>query len=114
VSDTNIIYHIANANQWAKSLEAGAYEGDTLKTEGFIHFSFDHQVLATANRHYHGVRGLVLLKVNTSKLSPELKYELAPIGETFPHLYGPLNLDAVEKVFDFSPDAAGNFVKLPF
>jgi uncharacterized protein (DUF952 family) len=114
VSDTKVIYHIANGGQWAKSLEAGAYAGDTLETEGFIHFSFDHQVLATANRHYHGVTGLVLLRVNPAKLSAELKYEVAPIGDTFPHLYGALNLDAVEKVFEFLPDASGDFVKLPF
>jgi len=114
VSDINVIYHIANADQWAKSLEAGTYAGDTLEKEGFIHFSFDHQILATANRHYHGVKGLVLLRVVPEKLSPVLKYELAPIGETFPHLYGPLNLDAVDKVFEFTPDESGDFVKLPF
>jgi uncharacterized protein (DUF952 family) len=114
VSDIKTIYHIANADQWARSLEAGSYSGDTLEKEGFIHFSFDHQILATANRHYHGVKGLVLLRVIPGKLSPELKYEVAPIGETFPHLYGPLNLDAVDKVFEFTPNESGDFVKLPF
>lgn len=114
MGEEKTIYHIVSNDLWIKSLEQGEYRGDTLDTEGFIHFSLVNQVLATANRHYHGVKGLVLLQVNSERLSSELKYEAAPWGESFPHLYGALNLDAVTSVFDFIPDANGDFVKLPF
>ncbi len=114
MTEPSVIFHITSADLWAKSLEAGCYKGETLDTEGFIHFSLENQVLATANRYYRGVTGLVLLRVNPAKLSAELKYELATIGETFPHLYGPLNLEAVEKVYEFNPDASGDFSQLPF
>ena len=114
MTEPSVIFHITSTDLWAKSLEAGCYRGETLDTEGFIHFSLENQVLATANRYYRGVTGLVLLRVNTDKLSAELKYELATIGETFPHLYGPLNLEAVEKVYEFNPDASGDFCQLPF
>jgi uncharacterized protein (DUF952 family) len=30
-------------------------------------------------------------------------------GELFPHIYGPLNLDAVIKVVAFEPDTDGKF-----
>jgi uncharacterized protein (DUF952 family) len=36
------------------------------------------------------------LVIDAHKLTSELKYELAPsIHENFPHVYGPINLDAV-------------------
>ncbi len=114
MTETSDIYHITLADLWAKSLEAGCYKGETLDTEGFIHFSMENQVVATANRYYRGVKGLVLLRVNPVKLSAELKYEKSTNGETYPHLYGPLNLEAVEKVFEFNPDPSGDFSQLPF
>lgn len=113
MNESKIIYHIASADLWRKSLESGEYAGDSLEKEGFIHFSLKEQVLPTANRHYHGTSGLVLLQVNVDRLSAGLKYEKSPLGETFPHLYGPLNLDAVEKVFEFVPAANGDFVEMP-
>ncbi len=91
----------------------GEYKCESLENEGFIHFSLVNQVLETANRHYHATNGLVLLKINVERLSTTLKFETAPWGESFPHLYGPLNLDAVEKVFEFTPDSNGDFVEMP-
>jgi uncharacterized protein (DUF952 family) len=60
---------------------------------------------------------LVLLVVDP-ELAAELRWEppvhpatgeSEPGSEKFPHLYGPLNLDAVVKVPDFAPDANGLF-----
>jgi uncharacterized protein (DUF952 family) len=113
MTETKKVFHITTPEQWVKSLEIGQYVSETFDQEGFIHFSLENQVLATANRHYHGVTGLILLRIETTRLSAKLKYEMAPSGEEFPHLYGPLNLDAVEKVFDFPPSSNGDFVEMP-
>lgn len=107
------IYHIAENVHWAKGLEQGEYRCPSLESEGFIHFSTVDQVIATANRHYHGVSGLLLVTIFADKLTARLKYENVPTGEYFPHLYGPLNLDAVEKVRAFEPDANGDFLAMP-
>jgi uncharacterized protein (DUF952 family) len=107
------IYHIAEGEQWQKCLEVGEYVCPSLAAEGFIHCSKAEQVLATANRYYHGVQGLVLIEINPKKLSANLKYESGHINEFFPHIYGPLNLDAVEKVLAFLPDANGEFTRMP-
>jgi uncharacterized protein (DUF952 family) len=113
VNEEKIIYHIASGELWKNSLEIGEYVCASLKQEGFIHFSLASQVLTTANRHYHGVTGLVLLQVDVERLSAKVKYEMAPTGESFPHLFGPLNLDAVERVFEFSPASNGDFIEMP-
>jgi uncharacterized protein (DUF952 family) len=42
------------------------------------------------------VGDLILLVINTNLLQHEWKYELAPsVNEEFPHIFGPINIDAV-------------------
>jgi uncharacterized protein (DUF952 family) len=113
VQPDEMIYHIASKQAWESALTAGQYAIDTLEKEGFIHFSEKRQVVATANRYYQRNTGLLLLQVSVKRLAAELKYEAAPSGELFPHLYGPLNLEAVEKVYPFEPESNGEFVSLP-
>ena len=104
-----MIFHITAQSAWQVAQAEGTYQAPSLKTEGFIHFSTESQVVATANRFYRGKTDLVLLSVEPSRLKPELRYEDTASHGTFPHLYGPLNLDAVVDVRLFSPDADGQF-----
>jgi uncharacterized protein (DUF952 family) len=48
--------------------------------------------------------------VNARLVKTELKFEEVPNVGTFPHVYGALNLDAVERVIDFEPNLDGKFV----
>ena len=104
-----MILHITSREKWDAAQRAGVYRGDTLDTEGFIHCSEIGQVVASANRFYPDQHGLVLLCIEPSLLHSELRYELASNGEQFPHIYGPLNPDAVTKVVALEPDADGRF-----
>lgn len=72
---------------------------ESLQTEGFVHCSTREQLLATAERYFRGVEGLRVLLLDPARLQAELRYE-PPSGpgspdELFPHLYGPINPDAV-------------------
>lgn len=107
-----MIYHITNKKDWEESIAKGEYSGDTLATQGFIHNSTLEQVLEIANSRFVGRTDLVLLQIEESKVKPELKFELAKNGQEYPHIFGPLNCDAVVKVFDFKPESDGSF-KLP-
>ncbi len=67
-------------------------------------------MLGVANTLYHGRRDLVLLVVDVTRLHAPLRYEdCYAAGQAYPHLYGPLNLDAVIAVYDFTPQADGTF-----
>ena len=93
-----MIYHVTKKSDWEKALLAGSYEAASLKTEGFIHNSTQAQVAGVLARYYKNENDLVLLHIDESKLSAQLKYELAPsVNEEFPHIFGPINLDAVFK-----------------
>jgi uncharacterized protein (DUF952 family) len=103
------IYHITTAAAWEAAQAAGAYRADSLAREGFIHLSTGAQLLRTASRFYAGQAGLLLLAVDEGRLAAELRYEEGEPGELFPHLYGPLNLDAVVGAHPFPPERDGTF-----
>jgi uncharacterized protein (DUF952 family) len=93
-----MIYHVTTKENWDEALSAGFYEAPSLHTEGFIHNSKASQVQAVLERYYVGQTNLVLLHIEETKLTAELKYELAPsINEEFPHIFGVINLDAIVK-----------------
>jgi sulfopyruvate decarboxylase subunit beta len=102
------ILHITRREQWVEAKREGYYKGDTLGSQGFIHFSKPHQVEEVANFLFEGQKDLVLLLVDTSKVQAEIRYETVG-NEVFPHLYGPLNIDAIIEVLDLVPDDAGKF-----
>lgn len=93
-----MIYHVTRKSDWEKALLLGRYEAASLHTEGFIHNSTSGQVAGVLDRYYRDEKDLLLLHIDETKLTAPLRYELAlSINEMFPHLFGPLNLDAVIK-----------------
>jgi uncharacterized protein (DUF952 family) len=80
-------------------LQQGFYEAASLHIEGFIHCSKAEQIAGVLERYYKGKTDLVKLVIDTSKLINELVYEVAPsVNQEFPHIYGPINLNAVFEV----------------
>ena len=94
-----MIYHVTTKSQWEEALSKGFYEVESLQKEGFIHMSKVDQVEGVLNRYYQNVPHLVLLHVEETKVTAEIKFELSPsVNQEFPHVFGPINIDAVVKV----------------
>jgi len=94
-----MIYHITTKLEWEEAQRIGMYEADSLQKEGFIHMSHEHQIAGVLSRYFQGKTALVKLSVDETKLISEIKNELSPsLQETFPHVYGAINLDAVVDV----------------
>lgn len=91
----NLIYHVVEASEWAEQESLTIYRASSLDTEGFIHLSTKEQVPGVLDRYYRNVPNLLLLHVDADKLVHELRYEKATNNELFPHIYGPINKDAV-------------------
>jgi uncharacterized protein (DUF952 family) len=93
-----MIYHVVSGPNWQKAIEQGFYEAASLAAEGFIHASKAEQVQGVLARYYNGQTDLLLLHIDETKLKAPLSFELATsVNESFPHIYGRLNLDAVIK-----------------
>lgn len=109
-----IVLHIAHRDMWEAAAPGGQYRPLSLDSDGFIHCSTVQQTVATANQFFTAQQGLVLLCIDTAKLTAEVRYEAPACGgdqraELFPHIYGPLNVGAVVQVVEFPPRADGVF-----
>lgn len=94
-----MIYHVTGRSNWLDAVSKGYYEAASLPMEGFIHASHSEQVKGVLERYYRGQKDLLLLHIDESRLQAELKNELSlSVHEVFPHIYGPLNIDAVVRV----------------
>jgi len=113
-----VILHILSRSDWDLAKGLGDYRPPSLTAEGFIHCSTIAQVIDTANLFYRGQGDLLVLRIDRRKLTAPLKFEApANSGDArpealFPHLYGPLNLDAVIDAIELPSDADGSF-RLP-
>ena len=109
------IFHITTRQDWDAARAQGRYAPPSLQAEGFVHCSSAAQTVPTANSYYTGTQGLVLLCIDEDKTTAAVKYEGPDASqdertdELFPHLYGPLNLDAVTQVVDFPANPDGSF-----
>ena len=97
-----MIYHLAEQADWEQARRDGSYtrstRGVSLEEEGFIHASSAEQWPVVRSRFYADVAGpLVLLDIDESGLGSQVVYEVgdASTGETFPHVYGPIDVEAV-------------------
>ncbi|CAN7319506.1 DUF952 domain-containing protein [Mesorhizobium sp. LjNodule214] len=93
---SQIIYKIAPEALWREAEKNGCFAGAPIDiADGFIHFSTAAQVRETAAKHFAGQADLLLIAIDDSRLNDALKYEVSRGGALFPHLYAPLDLEAV-------------------
>lgn len=105
------IYHLALADAWRQARQEGVYTHSSrdrsLAEVGFIHASYVHQLAGTHARFFSDAGELVLLCIDPAALARAgvpLRCEPAPeSGELFPHVYGPLPLDAVIAAQPYRP-----------
>ena len=105
-----IIFHITGREAWDRAKTEGLYRTEMLPVDGFIHCSTREQVIQVADSRFRGRTGLVLLLIDTDKVTAEIRYENLEGGrEMFPHIYGGLDIDAVVRVEEFEPGPEGFF-----
>lgn len=106
------ILHLAIESEWQAAVDADEpYDrstiGVSLAEEGYIHCSFPEQVAATAERYYAGRDDVIVLVVDPDRLgAPVVVEDLSGSGQSFPHVYGPIPVDAVVAVEDVATAAA--------
>lgn len=89
-----LIYHIVLPEVWA-AFDTGLYRAASLETEGFIHCSFAEQLDAVIERYYNDAQNVVVLTIDSDKLMSRVLNEPSTGNEIYPHIYGPVNRDAI-------------------
>ena len=106
-----VIYKISDIALWRAAERERCFHGAGVDLrDGYIHFSTADQVVETAARHFVGIPDLLLIAVDADALGAALKWEPSRGGALFPHLYGPLPLDAVAWVKPLPLGADGRHV----
>lgn len=111
-----LIFHLATVADWQAAEASGSYTTSTrgvgLEQEGFIHLSRDSQAGMVLDNYYADVtEPLTLLTVDTDFLTSSWQFDDVLGAElSFPHIYGPLNPDAVVEVTPLMKDASGAWV----
>jgi len=83
-----MIYKIMTADQWAALDTSGRFAGAPIDlADGYIHASTDTQAQETADKHFAGVEGLVLVALNSETYGDDLLWEVSRGGAKFPHIY---------------------------
>ena len=101
-----IIYHITSKKEWEASQKIGQHQVASLIDEGLIHCSEEIQIPGVLERFFVGQSDLLKLTIDSEKLTSPLIYDWSPtVMDTFPHIYGPINLDAVIAVESLSNPA---------
>jgi uncharacterized protein (DUF952 family) len=97
------IFHLTASDVWAQAQAAGVWttstRGRSLEEERFVHCSEWHQVEGVRARWFADVDDLLLLEIETDRLTSPWRSE-QPEGadQAYPHVYGPVDLDAVVAV----------------
>ncbi|MBL8045959.1 MAG: DUF952 domain-containing protein [Anaerolineales bacterium] len=115
------ILHIVPAAEFYAQPASEPYRAPSLETEGFIHCTQQPEVmLVVANKFYRATSGEVLVLVlDTEKITSPVKFETAahpaategPFPDVlFPHIYGPLNREAIVEIRTATRAADGTFL----
>lgn len=102
------IYLLRSKADYEAGLRAGFIDDASLKTSGFIHASPQDQLTRVANKYYRSITEVICCVIETAKVDAVIKWEPAT-GGLYPHIYGPLNMDAVAWVVPLVPGADGKF-----
>ncbi len=95
------LFHLVARSTWQEARARGEYRA-ALERDGFIHLSTERQWPGARRRFFAGATDLVLLVIDEARLTAPVRFERVD-GDEFPHLYGPLNLDAVTEVRALDP-----------
>ena len=105
-----VIYHIVIESEFRSRLEGPIYLPADLPDDGFVHCALEPSVIPVANDYYAGASGrLLLLEIDPERLASETRYEAAAptlgggsshlaSASQFPHVYGPINKEAITGV----------------
>ena len=100
---------MAAVADYDQAAAAGEWVPPDLNTVGFIHASPSNQLTRVANKYYTANDEVRIVLLRHEKIRAEVRWEPAT-GGLYPHIYGPLNMDAAERVVTVRKGADGKFV----
>jgi len=107
-----ITFHLTPEEVWLAQAAAAMYEPEGFAEEGFIHCTNgEDEVLAVGNRYYQAdPRPYVILALDIALVRARVRYDDSAMN--YPHIYGPLDREAVITVRAIERDEIGTFMAI--
>ena len=103
------VFKVCEEDDWESTKNKDLFFGSKAdRRDGFIHFSSSEQLEETLEKYFKSKSPLYLLEVKTDEL--ELVWEISRNNQLFPHLYSPLPLDMVSRVYRIFIDDVGKHI----
>ena len=108
---SDLTFHIVAAEYYRDSDRSAPYVPAAFEADGFIHCTDGGaNVAEVANRYYREDRRMyIVLVIDRAKVRPAIKYEDA--ARIYPHIYGPLNRDAITDILPVLRASDGSFLR---
>lgn len=106
-------HHLVAEADWPGRSFGTVYRPASLASDGFIHCTDGRdRVIETANRYYTAdPRPYLLVTLDLQRVSAEWRYDDA--ARVYPHIYGPLQVEAVRAVEPLQRGDDGRFLDRP-
>jgi uncharacterized protein (DUF952 family) len=106
-------YHLVPRATWEAADPAAPYAPESLSSEGFVHCTDGpDEVALTANRYFRAeADDLLALLIDVGRLSAPVRYE--DPRRVYPHVYGPIEREAILGVLEMPRAADGSFLPPP-
>jgi uncharacterized protein (DUF952 family) len=103
-----IAYHLVPVETWDAASSAEPFRAASLDEEGFIHLTHGMADLVDVGNRYYGAdpRPYIALTIALRWLTSPWRYDG---DQRYPHVYGPLDRNAITEVRPISRDADGTF-----
>jgi len=104
------VLHMLPAEDWALAIRAGRHEPPSLAVVGFVHCTHGWAELVRVGQRYYrsDPRAYLVLTIDPDRLTSPVRYD--DPGNVYPHIYGPLNADAVVGIATFPRAPDGTFL----
>lgn len=104
---TEFVYKLLTADDWQNAQNTGETAAAIDLQDGYVHLSTASQVAETASLHFNGAESARLLEFKVLSLTP-LTWEESRGGQSFPHLYGPLEIAKADRMWTLQLDYGGS------
>lgn len=110
--NSHITYHLTPREHWEAQAANSSYLPERFEDDGFIHCTDSiEEVIAVGNRYYQtDARHYLLLEIDCGSVTAPIVYE--DPGKIFPHIYGPLEVEAVREVHRVAREVGGRFLSV--
>lgn len=93
-----MILHVCTSKEWSDQLHQTVFKPASFDKEHFVHCCLDSQLNGVLERYFPGQRDLLLLCIDEKVLRGKVLYEAGPNGEKFPHVFGPIDREAIIQI----------------